>query len=286
MKYLFFSIALLFSEAFLSQTNLNGLWQGVLLKDGAKENEAIIIYVNLSNNSGVLSGKTREENYNTDLYAIQPIKGIVKEKHIEFKQTVIESKKGSSKVIWCSSNFIGDFVDSMGYIYGTFKSSTCKRNMGKFILFRSKATFSEGALPTLGHAWRDRFLDDIKNKRKAPDLRELEMKNFKFQPVYFDHDRAEIKAEYYPYLREMIRVVNGHSDLRIEITGHTDAVGSVVYNADLSRRRAESIKSFFKENGFELKKLIIDFKGELEPIDSNETEEGKQRNRRVDFKFI
>lgn len=286
MKYLIFLLTVNLIFFVRSQTNFDGVWQGVLLKDGAKQTEALIFYVTIKNKSGVIEGKSREEYYGTDFYAIQPLKGSIKEKHIEFKQTVIESKKGSSKITWCSSDFTGDYVDSMGYIYGTYKSSTCKRNVGKFVLYRSKAVFSESALPTLGHAWRDLFLDDIKMKRKAPELRELERQNFKFQPVYFDHDKAEIREEYTNYLKEMIRVVNGHSDLRIQITGHTDAVGSLTYNEALSKRRAESIKKFFQDNGFDLKKLIIDFKGEQEPIDRNDTEEGKQKNRRVDFKFI
>jgi OOP family OmpA-OmpF porin len=84
----------------------------------------------------------------------------------------------------------------------------------------------------------------------------------------------------------MARVLDGIHDLRVEITGHTDAVGTDQYNIGLSERRAKAIKDYFKKQGIDPEKLEIDFKGKREPVESNKTKEGKQRNRRVHFKFI
>jgi outer membrane protein OmpA-like peptidoglycan-associated protein len=84
----------------------------------------------------------------------------------------------------------------------------------------------------------------------------------------------------------MIRMVKSHSDLRILITGHTDADGSDTYNITLSKRRAASLERFFEANGLPKSRVEIDFKGENEPVDRNDTSEGKQNNRRVDFRFI
>lgn len=286
MKRFFVLFFLLFALAAAAQQPFSGVWQGIMLRDGAKESEAVVFYVTFKPEGQAISGKTREEIYTTDLYAIQKIKGEARENTVAFKQFVIEAKKASSKITWCSADFNGEYSDSTGYLKGTFKSTTCKRNSGTFILYRSKADFSGNELPALGHAWRDEFLLDLRYKRNAPEIREKERANFKFQPIYFDHDETAIKPEFHAYLIEMIRVVNGHSDLRIQVTGHTDAVGSDMYNQDLSRRRAKSIEKFFEQNGLDLKKLEIDFKGESQPIDNNDTPEGKQRNRRVDFKFI
>lgn len=269
-----------------AQVKWNGVWQGVMMKDGQKPSEALVFYIELAANGAEITGKTREEAYSTAFYAVQKIKGKSSKHQIEFKQSVIENKKSSSKVTWCSSEFIGVYNDSTGYITGTFKSHTCKRATGKFVLYRSKSPFASGEQSVLGHSWRDQFLEDLKQGRKAPEIRELERQNFKFYPVFFDYDKAEIKEEFKAYLIEMIRVVNGHSDLRIQVTGHTDSDGSEAYNVDLSQRRAEAIRKFFSENGLDLKKLKIDFKGETQPVETNETPEGKQRNRRVDFQFI
>jgi OOP family OmpA-OmpF porin len=81
-------------------------------------------------------------------------------------------------------------------------------------------------------------------------------------------------------------MVKSHSDLRIKITGHTDADGSDRYNEKLSQKRAKALIQFFENNGLEKSRVVIDFKGEKQPVDSNKTPEGKQRNRRVDFTFI
>lgn len=286
MKLFYLNIITLFTSYLFCQNNLNGVWQGVLLKEGEKQTQSALFYVQFEIQNGLLSGKTREEVYLTDFYAIQKIKGKINKNTIDFKQIVISSKKNNPQKPWCSSEFKGEYIDSLGYIKGTYKSSTCRNNIGTFILYRSKIKFEESTLPALGHAWRDQFLDDLKNNRKAPEIREKERADFKFQPIYFETDKTDIKVEYHSYLIEMIKVVNGHSDLRIKITGHTDADGSELYNQDLSRRRAEALKLFFKSNGLELHKLEIDFKGESEPIDNNTSEEGKKHNRRVDFKFI
>ena len=143
MKVLF-AICFLFLHGILnSQTKFTGIWQGILIKDGAKESESTIFYATFNSDGVILSGKTREEAYTTEYYAVQNLKGTISDKKIEFKQTVVTNKKASSKITWCSSEFKGEYNDSSGYIKGTFKSSTCKRYQGTFILFRSKASFSE-----------------------------------------------------------------------------------------------------------------------------------------------
>ncbi|MEY4287418.1 MAG: hypothetical protein RL511_1507, partial [Bacteroidota bacterium] len=109
---------------------------------------------------------------------------------------------------------------------------------------------------------------------------------FSFQPIYFDYDQALIKSEYEAYLKELIRMVKSHSDLRIEITGHTDTDGSDAYNLALSKKRCEALLSFFAANGLAKDRVVIQYKGEKEPVDQSNTDEGKQRNRRVDFRFI
>jgi outer membrane protein OmpA-like peptidoglycan-associated protein len=120
----------------------------------------------------------------------------------------------------------------------------------------------------------------------APDIREKERQNFQFEPIYFEYDKAEILTEYNAFLDRMIRVVDGHTDLRIKVTGHTDSDGSDAYNVDLSKRRAEALINYFIDHGLTRDRIEIDFKGESQPVDSHETPEGKQHNRRVDFSFI
>jgi OOP family OmpA-OmpF porin len=285
IRIFFTCCILIFNLSIHSQIQLKGLWQGLLFVNGAKESESMPFFIEFETNE-VGSARSREEIFNTDLYAIQKVKGSVQGKTVKFQQFVMEKKSASSKVSWCSMEASLEYVDSTGYLTGTFQSSSCKRHAGKIILFRSKATFSDKEVGILSHTWRNVFLDDLKNNRKAPEIRDLERKNFKFEVIYFDYDKAEIRSEYHAFLIKMIRVVNGHTDLRIKITGHTDSDGSDAYNDELSKRRAKALKDFFTQNGLSEDRLLIDFKGEKEPVDSNNSPEGKQRNRRVDFEFI
>ncbi|MBI1836807.1 MAG: OmpA family protein [Flavobacteriia bacterium] len=286
MRILSIFIYLNFSFFSFSQTDYNGLWQGFVIQNGKKIDQATPIYLNLTVKNGIVEGKIREEIVNTDLYALKKTKFELKNNIISFKQLLIEKKKTSSKANWCLINAQLTYIDSTGYLEGKYSSTDCKGVSGKIILYRSQLKFSESEIPIQSHSWIVQFANDLKNGEKAPEIRALERKNFVFQPIYFDYDKAEIKEEYYAFLIQLIKVVNGHTDLRIKVTGNTDSDGSDLYNEDLSRRRAQAITDFFVQHGLKADRLKIEFNGEKNPIDSNNTPEGKQHNRRVEFEFI
>jgi outer membrane protein OmpA-like peptidoglycan-associated protein len=270
----------------MAQTSLEGIWQGILIKDGSAIEQSSILFAEFKENSGSIEGKTRDELYNTDQYAVKRIKGTADQNTLTFKQIVIERKKNSSKTNWCLISATLSYSDSSGYLEGRYTSTDCKRNTGKIILYRSTAAFSDSDTSSVSHAWFKPFIYNFKKGYVSPEKLELERKNFAFQPVYFDHDKAEIRPEYIDFLLRMTRVVDGHSDLRIRVTGHTDSDGSDAYNIDLSKRRAKALIDFFVQHGLSEDRIEIDFKGEKDPIDNNSTPEGKQKNRRVDFAFI
>jgi outer membrane protein OmpA-like peptidoglycan-associated protein len=183
-------------------------------------------------------------------------------------------------------NFELSYDEETGYLKGKYESSDCRRVMGSVILYRSKMNFNQDKEPTATHLWKALLARDYKKGYPSPEIREIERNNFKFQPIFFDHDKSEIKPEFYDYLNKIARVLDGHSDLRVKVTGHTDAVGSDAYNIGLSERRAKAIVDYFLTQGIKEDKLEFDFKGKRMPAATNETPEGKQRNRRVDFEFI
>lgn len=270
----------------VGQNKLVGTWQGFMIKDGSTNDQAMILYAQFEINNEVVSGRTRNEIVNTDLFAVKKIKGSAKDKSISFSEFVIEKKKNSTKSNWCNINADLVYDDSTGYLKGRFTSSDCKRNNGTIILYRINVTLSATSESPMSHSWYKNFQSDLKKGYAAPEIREKERKNFTFQPIYFDYDKADIRPEYFSFLKRMARVVDGHSDLRIKVTGHTDGDGSDAYNIELSRRRAEAIVNHFVSLGLSKDRIVIDFKGEKEPVDNNNTPEGKQKNRRVDFTFI
>jgi outer membrane protein OmpA-like peptidoglycan-associated protein len=101
--------------------------------------------------------------------------------------------------------------------------------------------------------------------------------------IYFNVNSAIIKPESWPALNQAANAIKS-SQRTIKIIGHTDSDGTDEENLILSKKRAESVKTFLIKNfGIESAKLITDGKGESQPIDNNYTAEGKANNRRVEF---
>jgi len=277
---------IIFSQFTISQVDFKGLWQGIIILDGQTAEQGNIIYLNINSNNKSLEGQTREEQNKSPYYAVKNIKGKLDGVKISFEQKIIIKKESSTKSNWCL--FKSDLIynDSTGYLEGRFLSTNCRSFSGTLKLYRSTAKFSDNEELILSQSWIENFKNDLSKGFNAPEIRIKERSEFVFEPIYFDYDKAEIKPIYEAFLLKMIRIVNGHPDLRVQITGNTDSDGSDEYNIDLSKKRAEAIIEFFENQGILVDRLIIEFRGEKNPIDSNETKEGKQRNRRVDFLFI
>ncbi len=76
------------------------------------------------------------------------------------------------------------------------------------------------------------------------------------------------------------------SNVKIEIKGHTDNVGSEEYNMELSRQRAEAVYNYLIKNGISPSKLSFSYYGMSQPITTNDTPEGRKENRRVEFEIL
>lgn len=269
-----------------SQPDFNGLWQGFTVQKGLANEKGNPFYLNIVTKGSVLTGQSREEYFETTQMAIKAIKGSSKGQTINITQGAIETSANIKGKNLCAIDIVLTWNETTGYLEGTYISPTCRSVMGKIILFRSTAVFSKQEEPLVRHNWFNRFIIDLKKGYASPEYRKKERDAFVFQTVYFDYDSFTIDAKYNDYLKKMARIIDGHSDLRVLVTGHTDADGSNQYNIDLSKKRAQSIIHFFELNGIDSSRIQIDFKGETQPVDSNTTPEGKKRNRRVDFVFI
>ena len=284
MKYhlkLILLIGAFFSYDSFAQTDLNGQWQGMMQQDGSTS--VSIIYLEIVQDGENLRGFTKQEFPNTNNYIYYSIIGNTANS-ISQKNAI--SKQINSSQINCKYDFTLTYDGESGYLKGEYKSSSCRGIQGKVILYQSETKQNLSEKKASSQEWFDFFITDLKKGRKSPQKREMERKNFKFRPIYFEYDKNDINPKDYEYLKEMARIVDGHSDLRIKITGHTDGDGSDRYNDELSKRRAKAIKDFFLKCDIEDFKLVIDYKGKRMPVGDNRTPEGMHDNRRVDFKFI
>lgn len=108
--------------------------------------------------------------------------------------------------------------------------------------------------------------------------------SFTLEGIQFDFDKAILRPESYPILDHAAEILKQYPDIRIEVQGHTCWMGSDEYNLDLSNRRANSVMKYLvTEQMIASDRLVAKGYGESSPVVSNETREGRERNRRVDF---
>ncbi len=102
--------------------------------------------------------------------------------------------------------------------------------------------------------------------------------------IYFDFDKADIKPDSEPAIREVAKLLQENRGLKLYVVGHTDNVGSIEYNLKLSKARADAVvrelTTKYKISSDRLKAFGL---GQLAPVASNKTEEGRAKNRRVEL---
>jgi len=102
--------------------------------------------------------------------------------------------------------------------------------------------------------------------------------------VQFDFNKSTIRADSEPVLQNVLGILNARPDLKVEIQGHTDNVGSDEYNQKLSESRAASVVAWLTNKGIAQGRLTAHGYGMKQPIADNGSDEGRARNRRVELK--
>lgn len=111
-------------------------------------------------------------------------------------------------------------------------------------------------------------------------------KDYRLNNIYFDFDRATLRPASIKELRNLKFLLERYPDVRVELSAHTDNVGSRAYNQVLSRRRAESVVSWLIKNGIPKNRLVPKGYSFDKPVAPNDSPENRQLNRRVEFKFL
>lgn len=104
--------------------------------------------------------------------------------------------------------------------------------------------------------------------------------------VLFDFDRATLRSGAQQNLYRLVTFLNDDPERELLIEGHTDSVGSESYNLDLSQRRAQSVRDFLASNGIAASRMAVRGFGKARPIASNESDAGRQQNRRVEVVIL
>jgi len=104
--------------------------------------------------------------------------------------------------------------------------------------------------------------------------------------IFFEFGKSVLKSESFPELDRVVKLLNDNPTIEIELSGHTDNVGSDDANLTLSQNRAEAVVDYLTGKGIKKGRIIAKGYGESASVSTNDTEEGRQLNRRVEFKIL
>jgi OmpA-OmpF porin, OOP family len=117
----------------------------------------------------------------------------------------------------------------------------------------------------------------------APAAPEAGTKIVSLDGTNFDFNKATLRADAIMKLDHAVQVMTENPGITVNVEGHTDSVGSDAYNQGLSERRAKSVVDYLVSKGIDAGRLIPSGYGESRPAASNDTDEGRAQNRRVDL---
>jgi outer membrane protein OmpA-like peptidoglycan-associated protein len=133
---------------------------------------------------------------------------------------------------------------------------------------------------------------EVFNEETNPVIKDLYLNKIevgvtvRLKNIYFDFDKTTLKSESFVELNKVVDLLKTNPSVEIEISGHTDSKGSDDYNLNLSQGRSQSVVDYLISQGIESYRLSAQGYGETKPIDSNDTEEGRANNRRVEFTVL
>ncbi|MEQ8926221.1 MAG: OmpA family protein [Fulvivirga sp.] len=133
----------------------------------------------------------------------------------------------------------------------------------------------------------EHYDDEITAYTKDLYLKPIEIgTTVRLNNIFFDFDKTTLKSESFVELDKVVEFLQENRSLEIEIAGHTDSKGSDDYNLNLSQGRAEAVVDYIISNGIEEYRLVAKGYGESVPLESNDTDEGRAFNRRVEFTVL
>ena len=155
------------------------------------------------------------------------------------------------------------------------------KQLGKYILVAS----AQGYLTTTDSV-------EVVNEGITPVIKDITLQpievglTVRLDHIYFDFDKTTLKKESYEELAKVIDFLKRNPNVEIEIAGHTDSKGSDEYNQRLSQGRTQAVVDYLISQGVNARRLVAMGYGESKPVDTNETEEGRAKNRRVEFTVL
>ncbi|MFQ5345537.1 MAG: OmpA family protein [Mariprofundus sp.] len=135
------------------------------------------------------------------------------------------------------------------------------------------------------------FNRQLADERRANQIEVERLKNENLKitmnsEVSFAYNSSRLTPAFHNTLDKVADILNRYPRSTIRITGHTDSRGSAEYNQRLSEERAQAVKWYLSDRGVDSRRIVTEGRGEMQPRATNETEAGRQLNRRVEMLII
>lgn len=282
-------VLLVFSFVLFSLTNwsqnVTGNWQGILTHPndtiGFTDNYAF--WLNIEQEGDSIFGQSRIELANSKNFSVMHFKGVFKNKHLDIVENAWEeSHMGEGIFInWCLKrmSFIYHWEDSTETMRGIW-SSTKECGPGEVFLHRSEVEFSNRTSQSHEYLSFKDFRQRLRQDESVINTKIV------LSQVTFEADQYKLLPESRPILKELKDVMVEHPGLRINILGHTGNIGHDQYNLTLSLERARIVKDYLEKLGIQESRIQHHGFGESRPIATNSSDEGRKKNRRIEFEVI
>jgi outer membrane protein OmpA-like peptidoglycan-associated protein/tetratricopeptide (TPR) repeat protein len=240
-------------------------------------------------------GPEKNPVFSTEDYLLASIANPVKDNVIE---GAVEVKKKSFTV------FKGKTIDHMtkkpveadieitdnvtGKIIETFKSNSAT---GKFIITLASGKNYGIAVKAEGYLFHSENFDIPMGSADNLVDKTIELKNIAvgskiaLRNIFFDTGKSTLRPESNAELERLVQLMKDVPKLKIEISGHTDNTGSASLNATLSQSRAQAVVDYLKAKGIGVDRMTAMGYGSSKPVASNDTNDGRQSNRRTEFEI-
>jgi outer membrane protein OmpA-like peptidoglycan-associated protein len=156
-------------------------------------------------------------------------------------------------------------------------------NLGEetdFSEIRKDIVFSGEPTPVLAKGPEEEPAEEAVTPQKDAAV---ETSDFTAKEVYFDFASEHLDPGKYPFLKQVAEYLKNHSNVVLVLSGHTDNIGPDQYNLGLSRRRAIAVKQYLLQRGVEEEQVVVEAYGQAKPVATNDTPEGRSKNRRVEL---
>lgn len=221
-----------------------------------------------------------------------PIKEVVVAPVVEVKEAQLTILKGvitdalTSKVLEAEIEIVDNQAN---VVIATFKSNSAS---GKYLVSLPAGKNYGIAVKKDGYLFHSENFDIPKTAAFQTVEKDVALKGLVvgskivLKNIFFDLDKATLRPESTAELNRLIKLMADVPTLKIELSGHTDSQGSDTYNQTLSEKRAKAVVEYLTNAGVSANRLVSAGYGESQPIATNETSEGRQLNRRTEFKVL